>query len=66
MRARGDVTIMDLHFCRRYAGDGTPPSNRYCRVCPEAACDRLWQRVRDLAASNGTDPVPRPRRIERH
>jgi len=51
---------MDLHFCRRYTGDGTPPSNRYCRICPEAACDRLWQRVRDLAASNGTDPVLLP------
>ena len=51
---------MDLNFCRHYAGDGTPPSNRYCRVCPEAACDRLWQRVLDLAASNGGDPVPLP------
>ncbi len=51
---------MDPAFCRCYTGDGTPPSNRYCRVCPKVACDKLWQRVRDLAASNGGDPVPLP------
>ncbi|WP_332449815.1 hypothetical protein [Methanoculleus sp.] len=51
---------MDPHFCRHYTGDGTPPSNRYCRTCPEAACDQLWRRVLSLAASNGGDPVPLP------
>lgn len=48
---------MDLNFCRRYTGDGTPPSNRFCRVCPEEACGRLWQRVLSLAASNGGNPI---------
>ena len=51
---------MDTSFCRHYTGDGTPPSNRYCRVCLEAACGRLWRRVIDLAASNGGNPVPLP------
>jgi hypothetical protein len=51
---------MDTNFCRHYTGDGTPPSNRYCRVCLEAACGRLWRRVIDLAEANGGDPVPLP------
>jgi len=51
---------MDTNFCRHYTGDGTPPSNRYCRVCLEAACGRLWRRVLDLAEANGGDPVPLP------
>ncbi|HQN91220.1 MAG TPA: hypothetical protein PK336_03005 [Methanoculleus sp.] len=51
---------MDTSFCRHYTGDGTPPSNRYCRVCLEAACGRLWRRVLDLAEANGGDPVPLP------
>ncbi|MBN1194214.1 MAG: hypothetical protein JXA08_02535 [Methanomicrobiaceae archaeon] len=53
---------MDVTFCRYYAGDGTPPSNRYCRACPHApvACDRLWRRVIELAASNNGEPVPLP------
>lgn len=51
---------MDVNFCRRYIGDGTPPSNRYCRSCPCAACDRLWRRVVALAGSNGGDLVPLP------
>jgi len=53
---------MDVNFCRHYAGDGTPPSNRYCRSCPHAAaaCDRLWGRVVALAGSHGGDPVPLP------
>jgi len=37
---------MDTNFCRHC--DGTPPSNR------------CWQRVLDLAESNGGDPVPLP------
>jgi hypothetical protein len=53
---------MDLHFCRYYAGNGYPPSNRFCRVCPHAwrGCDALWERVVELAGSNGTDPLPLP------
>ncbi|MCC7566339.1 MAG: hypothetical protein KO206_08700 [Methanomicrobiaceae archaeon] len=53
---------MDTSFCRHYVGDGTPPSNRHCRSCPQAAlaCDRLWQRVLDLARSNGGNPLPLP------
>jgi len=51
---------MDPNFCRHYIGDGTPPSNRYCRVCPEVACDRLWRRVLSLAETNGGGPVPLP------
>jgi len=57
-----EYPLMDLNFCRHYAGNGTPPSNRYCRSCPHApiACDRLWQRVIELAGSNGGNPVPLP------
>jgi len=53
---------MDTSFCRHYQGDGTPPSNRFCRTCPYAgrACSQLWQKVRILAASGGGDPVPVP------
>ncbi|MDN7024479.1 hypothetical protein FGU65_06180 [Methanoculleus sp. FWC-SCC1] len=53
---------MDPRFCCRYRGDGMPPSNRYCRSCPDAAiaCDRLWRRVVDLAGSHGGAPVPLP------
>lgn len=53
---------MDVNFCRCYVGDGAPPSNRYCRSCPDAAmaCDRLWQRVVELAGSNDRKPVPLP------
>lgn len=53
---------MDVNFCRRYVGDGTPPSNRYCRSCPDAAiaCDRLWRLVVALAGSKDGEPVPLP------
>jgi hypothetical protein len=51
---------MDTAFCRHYCGNGYPPTNRYCRTCPEsrAACDRLWQQVTALAESDGGRPVP--------
>jgi hypothetical protein len=51
---------MDIHFCRYYQGDGNPPSNRFCRSCPVAACAVLWQRVIDLAGSTGENPVALP------
>jgi hypothetical protein len=53
---------MDVNFCRCYPGDGTPPSNRYCRSCPDAAiaCDRLWQRVIALAGSKDGEPISLP------
>jgi hypothetical protein len=55
-------SLMDVNFCRHYHGEGTPPSNRYCRTCPHSsiACDRLWRRVIELAGSNGGEPVPLP------
>jgi hypothetical protein len=53
---------MDIRFCRHYRGDGTPPSNRFCRTCPFAhrSCNPLWHKVRELAASDGKTPVPIP------
>ncbi|HDR74002.1 MAG TPA: hypothetical protein ENN85_08870 [Methanoculleus sp.] len=53
---------MDINFCRYYTGDGHPPSNRFCRTCPEAwrGCDALWDLVRSLAGSNGDSPLPLP------
>jgi hypothetical protein len=53
---------MDIHFCRHYSGDGYPPSNRFCRVCPHSrqGCDALWERVMTLAGSNGGNPCPLP------
>jgi hypothetical protein len=54
---------MDIHFCKYYTGDGYPPSNRYCRICPESkeACDDLWQKVVDLANSQKGNPVSLPK-----
>jgi len=45
---------MDLSFCQYYIGDGTPPTNRYCRDCLKScvACDDLWKLVINLANSN--------------
>ena len=53
---------MDVRFCVQYRGDGTPPSNRFCRSCPVRgeACDALWERVIALSRSNGGAPVPLP------
>ncbi|MDG6258042.1 MAG: hypothetical protein QCH35_10660 [Methanomicrobiaceae archaeon] len=53
---------MDINFCRYYTGDGYPPSNRFCRACPEAwrGCDALWETVLSLARSNGDTPLPLP------
>ncbi len=53
---------MDIRFCSRYIGDGTPPSNRFCRTCPDSslACDELWGRVKALSRSPGGEPVPIP------
>jgi hypothetical protein len=53
---------MDVRFCVQYRGDGTPPSNRFCRSCPVRgeACDALWDRVIALSRSNGGAPVPLP------
>ena len=50
---------MDLNFCKKYIGDGNPPTNRYCRDCPESniACDNLWKLVINLANSNGGKAV---------
>ena len=51
---------MDLSFCQHYHGNGTPPSNRYCRTCLRGsdACDALWQQVIALADSGSGMPVP--------
>ncbi|NMB80042.1 MAG: hypothetical protein GYA23_13220, partial [Methanomicrobiales archaeon] len=53
---------MDLHFCKKYEGDGLPPSNRFCRTCPHAslACDRLWELVIALSESRHGGAVPLP------
>jgi hypothetical protein len=53
---------MDVRFCARYRGDGTPPSNRFCRSCPSRgeACDALWERVIALSRSHGGEPVLLP------
>ncbi|MBN2734858.1 MAG: hypothetical protein JXQ82_08400 [Methanomicrobiaceae archaeon] len=53
---------MDQNFCRHYKGDCYPPTNRYCRNCPEAepACNRIWQAVLDLSNSNNGGPVILP------
>ena len=50
---------MDIHFCTHYIGDGNPPTNRFCRSCPQAqvACDKLWYLVRCLAQSGNGGPV---------
>jgi len=50
---------MDVHFCRRYEGTGLPPTNRFCRNCPNAkiACDRLWSLVVDLSNSRNGEAV---------
>lgn len=50
---------MDLNFCKKYIGDGYPPTNRYCRDCPDSniACDDLWKLVIELANSNGGKAV---------
>ncbi|MDD1718445.1 MAG: hypothetical protein LUQ25_00165 [Methanoregulaceae archaeon] len=49
---------MDIRFCRRYTGDGHPPSNRFCRGCDSAACEALWQKVVSLSRSQEGSPVP--------
>ena len=53
---------MDQNFCQHYKGDCYPPTNRYCRNCPDAelACNKLWQKVVDLSDSNNGDPVILP------
>jgi hypothetical protein len=53
---------MDVRFCARYRGDGSPPSNRFCRSCPfrKEACNALWERVIVLSRSNGGEPVALP------
>lgn len=45
---------MDVRFCNFYKGNGNPPTNRYCRQCPNSrlACDTLWERVVNLSNSN--------------
>ncbi len=50
---------MDLSFCQYYIGDGTPPTNRYCRECLKSyiACDDLWKLVINLANSNAGKTV---------
>lgn len=54
---------MDIHFCSRYQGEGLPPTNRFCRNCPDAhlACDTLWSRVVALSESNRGYAVPLPK-----
>ncbi len=53
---------LNIQFCIHYPGDGNPPSNRYCRGCPQAsiACNPLWQRVVDLSKIGGAAGVPLP------
>jgi hypothetical protein len=53
---------MDIRFCRYYQGDGYPPSNRFCRICPQAwrGCDTLWERVTALAGSKEGHPLSLP------
>ena len=53
---------MDIHFCHYYEGNGLPPSNRFCRICPQGslACNALWDLVIALSVSNGGKPVPLP------
>lgn len=53
---------MDIRFCSCYTGDGTPPSNRFCRNCPDSAlaCNELWECVKALSRSAGGAPVPLP------
>ena len=53
---------MDTSFCARYRGDGSAPSNRFCRNCPHAeeACDALWDRVKSLSESRGNEGLPLP------
>lgn len=50
---------MDLHFCTHYIGDGDPPTNRFCRNCPNShvACDNLWYLVLRFAQSGNGHPV---------
>ena len=53
---------MDPNFCQYYEGDGSRPSNRYCRDCPHShlACDVLWEKVIELSTSNDGAPVKIP------
>ena len=53
---------MDIHFCHHYIGNGLPPSNRFCRTCPQGnlACNDLWNKIIALSVSNGGEPVPLP------
>jgi hypothetical protein len=50
---------MDTSFCKHYVGTGSPPTNRFCRHCPDAqiACDKLWQLVVHLSNSKMGSPV---------
>jgi len=54
---------MDIKFCQKYVGTGMPPTNRFCRECPNAkiACDNLWSLVVALSRSNNGDAVQLPR-----
>ncbi|MBP2133234.1 hypothetical protein J2128_001155 [Methanomicrobium sp. W14] len=54
---------MKQNFCKHYKGDCFPPTNRYCRVCPDAEpfCNRLWEKVLELSNSNGGKPVALPK-----
>lgn len=51
---------MDIQFCCRYRGDGSPPTNRFCRTCRNAACDALWEKVIALSMSEDGRPVALP------
>jgi len=53
---------MNIHFCKHYKGNGLPPTNRFCRECPQApeSCDKLWQKVVDLSNSNKGNAVVLP------
>jgi len=53
---------MDVNFCVHYRGDGFPPTNRFCRECPDAgkACDKLWELVVALSKSNDGNAVTLP------
>ena len=52
---------MDIRFCKYFRGDGKlSPGNQYCRTCEKSsiACDKLWEKVRNLARSNNGEPLP--------
>ncbi|OPX66567.1 MAG: hypothetical protein A4E37_01906 [Methanoregulaceae archaeon PtaB.Bin056] len=51
---------MDTRFCARYKGDGSPPSNRFCRTCQSEACRALWEKVIALSRSHDGMPVRLP------